>query len=196
MIRYFPLAILSVALSACVEKAPAQQREQSQPAAETSAPSTPAPGAGVRRPVPPTAKPAPQPPARAQKPFTVTLERTFCEGPCPVYKLSIDHLGAVTFEGQRFVGTLGAHRATADRAAVDQLRQLIEDTDIATLNNCYCDEPITDMATTIVTIDWNGQKKRIEHYGGDDSAPERLLTLQKKIDELSGSKRWIDAPKT
>lgn len=111
-----------------------------------------------------------------------------------MYTVTVDSQGAVTFEGQRFVGHTGTHRGHIDAAAVTQLRKAIVDSNFMALNECYCERRITDLPSVIVTLDWGGQKKTVKHYTGDRSAPAALKTLQEQIDLLAGSKRWIGAP--
>jgi hypothetical protein len=50
---------------------------------------------------------------------------------------------------------------------------------------------ITDMPTAVASVQVGGRVKRIEHYHGDWSAPKILSDLEKKIDEVAGSKPWI-----
>jgi hypothetical protein len=37
----------------------------------------------------------------------ISLQRTSCYGPCPVYTVKIDARGSVTYEGEKFVRVVG-----------------------------------------------------------------------------------------
>jgi hypothetical protein len=51
----------------------------------------------------------------------IRLERTPCEGTCPTYTLDIDGNGQVTYEGIRWVATLGHHTWQVPREDVTDL---------------------------------------------------------------------------
>src|SRR4051812_14581782 len=54
----------------------------------------------------------------------ITLERTGCFGPCPIYRLTLHGDGTVVFEGKRFVKSTGTFTA---HIAPEQVRRLVED---------------------------------------------------------------------
>ena len=111
-----------------------------------------------------------------------------------MYVVTATSQGAITFEGERFVGHTGSHRGTADANTVAKLRGAIAASDFFALADCYCERKVTDMPSVIVTVEMGGQKKTVKHYTGDRSAPAQLIALQEQIDLLAGSKRWIDDP--
>lgn len=51
----------------------------------------------------------------------IRLERTPCEGKCPTYTIDIDGNGRVTYEGIRWVATLGRHTWQVPREDVEDL---------------------------------------------------------------------------
>src|SRR5262245_44768235 len=55
--------------------------------------------------------------------FVIELERTSCFGPCPIYTVTIDSKGNVTFDGKEHVRVKG--RATA-RVAPSRAAALLE----------------------------------------------------------------------
>lgn len=202
--------ILSLFLGACVgasdpqSAAPAGPTESSGPTENTGPSESSTETAGEtatetvgETPTPTSETPSttgPLAPFGADTPFTISLQRTACFGSCPMYVVKVDSQGAVTFEGQRFVGHTGTHRGTATAAAVAELRQALMDSNFFAMSDCYCERRITDLPSAIVTVEWSGQKKAVKHYAGDRSAPAALSDLQKKIDELSDAKRFIGAP--
>jgi Domain of unknown function (DUF6438) len=126
----------------------------------------------------------------------IRLERTACFGTCPVYAVSIDARGNVTYEGKKFVrvpgrrtdrvpvSTVAALLGTADRIGFFDLRDFYR-----TVRNADGSETmVTDLPTTFVTITRAGRTKRVEDYYG---APEGLRELEQQIDESARTKRWI-----
>lgn len=128
--------------------------------------------------------------------FVIKLERTSCFGACPVYSVSVDAKGAVTYEGKKFVRVEGRQ---TDRIAVSRVAELAATVDrirFFELDNQYryirnadgTTTSVTDLPTTLVTVTRGGQTKQIEDYIG---APESLHQLEKEVDEAARTKRWI-----
>ena len=128
--------------------------------------------------------------------FVIKLERTACFGECPVYSVSIDALGNVTYEGTKFVRVEGrqadriqvprvaALLATAERIGFFDLRDRYR-----TIRNPDGTETMmTDLPTAYVTITRGGRSKRVEDYLG---APQALKQLEQLIDDTARTNRWI-----
>ena len=126
----------------------------------------------------------------------ITLERTPCGGECPVYSVSIDASGHVTYAGTRFVRVQGLQ---TDRIPVSRVAALLETAGrigIYELRDQYhsirnpdgTETVMTDRPTIFVTIARNGRSKRVEDYFG---APEGLRTLEREIDAAARTSRWI-----
>jgi hypothetical protein len=128
--------------------------------------------------------------------FQITLERTACFGSCPVYTVSIDARGAVTYDGTKDVRVSGrqtdripAARAAALLEAAERLRFFELRDQYRTVRNADGTEThVTDLPTTFVTIVARGRTKRVEDYYG---APDGLRELERLIDDTANTKRWI-----
>ena len=126
----------------------------------------------------------------------ISLQRTSCFGPCPVYTVKIDARGSVTYEGEKFVRVVGRQTARVDRSVVARLLTHAERIHFFDMRNAYrsIDNPdgstttVTDLPTKIVTITSNRRTKRVEDYVG---APATLEEFEKAIDEAAGSNRWV-----
>ena len=126
----------------------------------------------------------------------ITLQRTSCFGSCPIYTVSIDASGTVTYEGERFVRVVGRRTAKIDPASVATLLSRAEQIRFSGLRNAYraIENPdgtttiVTDLPTTIVTIAAKGRTKRVEDYVG---APDSLTAFEREIDSAAGTKRWV-----
>jgi hypothetical protein len=127
----------------------------------------------------------------------VTLERKPCFGTCPVYRMSVAEDGAVAFEGLRHVDSIGSFTGRIDAERVAALARLFDEHDYFALADKYaygessCPQYATDAPTVITSITIGNRSKRIEHDLGCAGVPQRLHDLERGIDELVGTSRWI-----
>jgi len=114
--------------------------------------------------------------------FMVTMERTACFGPCPIYKVTIHGNGEVFYDGEQYVQGTGKKELRISEKDIQALKNEINKAGFFSLKDNY-DFEVTDLPTTITTITLDGKTKSVRNYYG---APDRLKILEKKIDELSG----------
>jgi acetamidase/formamidase len=130
---------------------------------------------------------------------SITLERTACFGACPIYKVSIASNGAVNFEGRRFVKTVGAARGQITPQAFRKLVEEFQTINYFSLPDRYtpgtadCPRMVTDMPGANTALQLNGRMKTVAHYYGcgDAGALAALTVLERKIDEVAGTEKWI-----
>jgi hypothetical protein len=126
----------------------------------------------------------------------IKLERTSCFGSCPVYTVTLDARGGVTWLGEKFVRVEGQR---TDRVQPSRIAALLTTADrigffnlsdhYRTIRNPDGSETmVTDLPTTFVSITRGGRTKRVEDYIG---APSGLKDLEQQIDETARTKRWI-----
>jgi Domain of unknown function (DUF6438) len=127
------------------------------------------------------------PPQAVPEDFVIKLERTACYGQCPVYSASIDARGNVTYDGTSFVRVAGRQTGRIPISNVAALVATVERIRFFELDDRYR-QLITDLPTTFVTVTRDGHSKRIEDYFG---APKSLKDLERQIDDLAGTARWI-----
>jgi hypothetical protein len=138
-----------------------------------------------------------EPVAAASQPPVVTLERTPCFGTCPVYQVAISGSGAVRFVGKQHVTQLGEATAEIPAARVDSLLRELEAggyfgfADAYTMDSPACGRYATDSPTVITSVTAAGRSKTIRHDYGCDAAPQELGRLERVIDEVAGTSRWI-----
>ncbi len=139
------------------------------------------------------------------KDTVITLERTGCNGSCPIYKLRISADGSLAYDGQMYVKTKGIVRSTVSQ---EQLRQLISEFEKAkyfSLRDSYvaapdgCPTNWKDNPSAITSVQMEGKKKSISHYYGCREQgvnslvyPQELYKLESRIDEIVNSKQWIE----
>jgi hypothetical protein len=144
-----------------------------------------------------TPTPYGEPGAAAGEPPVVTLERTPCFGTCPVYQVTISRSGAVRFVGKQHVTRQGEATAEIPPARVDSLVRELEAggyfgfADAYVMDSPACGRYATDSPTVITSASAAGRTKTIRHDYGCDAAPEELGRLERLIDEVAGTSRWI-----
>lgn len=144
---------------------------------------------------------SPRQPAPAQSPAlaaaVVTLERTPCFGTCPVYKVAIWASGAIRFAGEQHVSRQGEVTAEIPPARVDSLLKELEAegyfgfADAYVMDSPACGRYATDSPTVITSASAGGHTKTIRHDYGCDAAPPELKRLERLIDQVAGTARWI-----
>lgn len=140
-------------------------------------------------------------PARAQTPnvppdASIRLQRTSCFGTCPVYTVTIDARGTVTYDGERFVRVVGRQTAQIEPSVVAGLLAKADAIGFFQMRDAYraIEHPdgtvtiVTDLPTTIVTVTVNGRMKQVIDYV---AAPEALAEFEREIDAAAGTKQWV-----
>ena len=117
----------------------------------------------------------------------ITLQRTPCFGTCPEYTVTLRDDGTVTYSGRQFVRVPGEHTWKIDPAAVRALAREMEAAGFFDLQDTYTAR-ITDNPTTYTTLTIGSRSKKVQDYV---SGPPRLKDIEKKIDEVSGVRKYI-----
>jgi hypothetical protein len=133
----------------------------------------------------------------------ITLERTVCYGPCPIYKVTVTADGTVIFEGRQNVKLKDVVKGHISREDVRSLIAAFEAASYFNLNDTYqtekdgCPEVWTDNPSAITSIRMNGKTKTISHYYGCQTGrgtaiyPNGLTYLEAQIDRIVGTEQWI-----
>jgi hypothetical protein len=123
----------------------------------------------------------------------IVLEREACFGPCPVYRLTIEGSGAVTFEGRGAVLVEGIVRTRIDPARVAALAARFRAADFQGLRDSYLFERRSDGPTFRLTFADGGRVKTVvDYYGGEAGMPAAVTELQRLVDEAGETRRWIE----
>lgn len=124
----------------------------------------------------------------------VTLERTVCDGECPVFKVTILGDGQVDYDGKRFVKELGKRTWRIDQRKIDTIATAFESAHYDEFEDEY-PEGITCQANCNTSIEYeDSSKKSVEHYLGDDDAPKELSRLEGRIEALIGVRDYVGEP--
>ena len=115
----------------------------------------------------------------------IELKRTPCYGFCPVYTLKIDKNGKGLFDGVENVEKIGSFSFSLSQDELVALENAFLQVDFYQLKNIY-DGLVSDLPTTYITYNKDGNRKKIMDYYG---APEELRTLENRIETLVFSKK-------
>jgi len=118
--------------------------------------------------------------------FSLTLERTGCEGPCPWYSVTLLGNGSVHYEGKAYVRVEGIRKRTIPVSDINKLIRILLDEDF--LHWDEKTELCVDYPEVRITASLNGQRKQVLE---GCSAPGKVLTLAGRIDAISGTKGWV-----
>ncbi len=123
----------------------------------------------------------------------LTLRRTMCFGSCPVYTVGVTADGTVHFYGEMYTAALGYRSAKIDRAALQGLLEYLRARDFVGLHTHYL-RMATDNPTTAIVLRQGDAYKNVVHDESNDTEP-RLAEIEKEIDRVLGTARWIGAPR-
>lgn len=119
-------------------------------------------------------------------------------GMSPVYDLTIYADGGVVFEGKKNVKTTGTASGSVGRQEVERLISEFEKADYFSLADRYMDKencpvPSADTPIIVTSLTHNGRSKTVVHDTGCKGVPalEKLSALEKLIEEVAGTRRWI-----
>jgi hypothetical protein len=115
----------------------------------------------------------------------IELERTPCYGSCPVYKVKIDKRGKGLFEGLENVDIIGRFSFSLHPDELTEIENAFHKVDFYQLEKIY-DAQVSDLPTTYITYNKDGNRKKIMDYYG---APEELRNLENSIETLVLSKK-------
>jgi hypothetical protein len=123
----------------------------------------------------------------------ITLRRTPCYGPCPVYEVTVSGTGEVEYSGEAHVARAGTHRWKISRRRLQRLAEAFERANYSRLEDRYTSREFTDAPGCLTSIEYeDGSNKSVDHYHGDPAAPDALTQLEDEIDRILGVERYTE----
>jgi len=123
----------------------------------------------------------------------ITLKRTPCQGPCPVYEVTVSGAGDVEYSGEAHVDKTGAHRWKISRRRLQRLAEAFKTANYSRLEDSYTSREFAGAPGCVTSIEYeDGTSKSIDHYHGDPSAPDALTQLEDEIDRILGVERYTE----
>ncbi len=118
----------------------------------------------------------------------VKMSKGACYGSCPVYELSIYDGGYAHFHGKRYTSKDGKWLKKLDKNTYKELISQFEKSNFSSFQNEYESE-LADLQSVKISYD----NKSVV---GKDGRPEKLLALQKYLDDIVNSKNgWTQLEK-
>jgi len=140
-------------------------------------------------------------PARDISPFdSITLSRTACFGSCPVYDITLQGDGRVTYHGGRFTKLQGQHNETYSAGRFLEVLSVLEMRGFADFDDAYtrdtCQPWATDHPTVKIELKSAAMSKSLEWYTGCRGIKERaqLEGLLDELERILDVERFIGAP--
>ncbi len=109
----------------------------------------------------------------------ISLRKTACFGDCPVYDVSIDKFGQVTYNGIKFVNELGERTFKLSEEEFEQLNTYISEKDFSTFKNIYDNPRVMDLPSTYISHKNKQIKIRLWK-----NIPDELIVIHEYIEEL------------
>jgi len=125
--------------------------------------------------------------SKTQKELVISMRKTACYGSCPVYTLKLFSNKEIYFIGESYTEKIGKYYNSLTENEYNLLIQAFLAADFFNFKNEYTGN-ITDMPTTYITFNYNGQTKTIKDYY---SAPAKLKQLEKLFDSFREKENWI-----
>lgn len=115
------------------------------------------------------------------------IQRTPCFGRCPIYILSFYKGGAVIYKGEKWVEMEGVFISKVSAAVLQSILDKAKEVGFWKMENVYDNEHVTDLPSTIVTIQ-KGDKLKVvaNRYNG----PEEEANFEQYLDNLVTNLNW------
>jgi hypothetical protein len=137
-----------------------------------------------------------QPAAADLSKVEITLQRSPCRHSCPDYTVTIHGDGRVVFTASS-IGVVwpGTHEDHIAPGAVAALFEQFREARFFDLRSSYRDRDlwfISEDAPTVLTVDTGQRRKSLEdHTSWDIGMPASLAGLERAVDEVAGTDRWV-----
>ena len=134
----------------------------------------------------------------------MSMKKTECYGPCPVYEITINGDGAGEYYGEKYVNTMGKVSFNVTNSDVMLLLDKIYQVRFFDFVDSYESKfsleanenggvqviPLTptDMPTSIITVKIGNYTKSVSNYY---NAPDGLKEVEDNIDGIARSYRWL-----
>lgn len=123
--------------------------------------------------------------------FSIRLTRGACEGPCPVYSVSVDSQGRVQWQGKQFVRRKGKSTKTIAAASLQSIVRRIGELHVLAVQP---GTHISHLDASLVTVELTLNSRSIQvAYSQSDTGPDasRVVELAKYLDRELVTDTWI-----
>jgi hypothetical protein len=125
----------------------------------------------------------------------ITLERSRCYGPCPVYKATLRRDGKATYIGKENVALIGKYKGMINQRDFDRLAEFLSSRGFFTFKEKYSEGWLAqDIPTVITSAVRNGKRKTVKRktlgLTGPNAAPAEMIEIEKEIDAAVERIKW------
>lgn len=117
----------------------------------------------------------------------LTLNKTNCLGDCPVYSMSIDKKGNVTFNGKQYVVEKGVKEFTLTDKELTTLNEYLAK-DFSSFKEMYDNPKVMDLPSTFITCN----DKQIQIRLWNDDVPDTLLEMHEYLEGILLEKKYVN----
>ena len=130
---------------------------------------------------------------------SVTMHRSGCYGPCPIYTVTANADGSVSFDGERDVKVKGTSSGSITKDDYDYLVRSIKRLQFSTWRDQYrfekdgCKSVWTDNPTVDIVVATKSSKKHVSYYYGcrGFALPSKIDLLSRIIDDVADTQKWV-----
>ena len=121
----------------------------------------------------------------------IYMEKTACEGPCPVYSVSVQGDGTVRYNGKTCVNVIGEQSDQISQTEVQELVEAFSQNDFFSLEDAYV-EDIQDIPSVLIRFTLDDQTKQVFTRVYDPTrVPEAFTRTEETIDSVANTQQWV-----
>ncbi len=117
----------------------------------------------------------------------ITLERTSCKGPCPVYRVVLLRDGTAIYTGKAHIERIGAYQGKIHLSRFLQLARLLQSEGFFDLMERFSKD-VVDSPSAITSAVRGEQRKTIHNHA--DAGPAKLWGIEMAIDAVVAEIKW------
>jgi hypothetical protein len=123
---------------------------------------------------------------------SVSLHRGPCFGPCPIYTVTVQGNGWISYKGEGFVQVEGKQESFIEPKAAQELILTFAIQDFFSYARNYDEfNGMTDLPHTDLILSIGGTTKTASRYGLPPNYPKRLIFLENEIERVANVKQWV-----
>jgi hypothetical protein len=121
----------------------------------------------------------------------IYMEKTACEGPCPVYSVSVQGDGVVRYSGKTCVNVVGEQSAEISVEAMQELVKAFYEYDFFSLEDAYV-EDVQDIPSVLIRFTRHNEIKQVFVQVYDPGkVPQAFTQIEKTIDKIANTQQWV-----
>lgn len=123
---------------------------------------------------------------KPQRQEFATIQKSYCYGKCPVYKMTIYEDGRTILEGKANLDMIGVWELKLDMSELDAFTKMARNIGYMELEDKY-DSEITDIPSTTTSIVIDGVRKEVYRRA---NYPEKILKFEALFTDLLEREGW------